>query len=81
MKKVLLFSATWCTKCTPVKKIIATTTLPIDVDIIDIDDHPNLTKEFGIRGVPTLVVVEEGKASRSKSGSMSKEQIIEFIGD
>lgn len=55
--KYKLFTATWCTNCTPVKKKIEEKDLK--VQMLDLDQFPQDARRYGIRGLPTLVI-EEG---------------------
>jgi len=60
MSKVKLFSAKWCTNCTPLKKYIEENNL--EVEVVDIDKNPQACSEYGVRGIPSLST-EEGKVS------------------
>jgi thioredoxin-like negative regulator of GroEL len=40
-----------------------------------------LAGQFGIRGVPTLILYKGGKKLRELSGAMPKEQLEAWIGD
>lgn len=61
MTEVYRFTASWCGPC----KSLAKTLEKIETDklvyVFDIDEHPEKAKEYGVRGVPTLVMVNEGK--------------------
>lgn len=57
--KILKFSATWCNPCTQLSAILSDMTLPYEIEEIDIDiDYQEATKHC-IRGVPTLVGVDD----------------------
>ncbi len=60
-KKILRFSATWCQPCKMLAKNLEAAQLEIPVEYVDIDSNVTLTDDYGIRGVPTLVLVEDGK--------------------
>jgi thioredoxin-like negative regulator of GroEL len=49
--------------------------------VIDIDVHPEIATEYGIRGVPTLVMVEENNATKRLVGSKTKQELEAFIND
>jgi thioredoxin 1 len=54
--------------------------ITIQVDKIDIDENMELAKQYGIRGVPTLVLVDdEGKEIKRQSGVMMEAQLLEFL--
>ena len=60
-KKILRFSATWCQPCKMLAKNLETAQLEIPVEYVDIDSNVTLTDDYGIRGVPTLVLLDDGK--------------------
>jgi thioredoxin 1 len=53
------------------------TNLPIEV--IDIDDQSDLAVEYGIRSVPTLVMIDENIEVRRVVGLMTKEKLKNWI--
>ena len=42
-------------------KNLETAQLDIPVEYVDIDSNVTLTDDYGIRGVPTLVLLDDGK--------------------
>lgn len=68
MKKILKFSASWCQPCKMLSKNIENTQLDIPIEEIDIDEKTDLSVEYKIRGVPTLVMLEDGKEVKRVSG-------------
>lgn len=42
-------------------KNLETAQLDIPVEYVDIDSNATLTDDYGIRGVPTLVLLDDGK--------------------
>ena len=80
MKQLLKFSATWCGPC----KALAGSMKHVDfkdieVKEVDIDQNPELVAKYGIRGVPTLVLLDDGKELARKSGVMMADEIEQFI--
>lgn len=63
--KYTLFSAPWCTYCTPVKMLIETNNLP--VNIIDIDKDFESAQAAGIRGIPALLLEDGTLMTESKN--------------
>jgi thioredoxin 1 len=80
MKQLYKFSATWCQPCKSLAGNMKHVNLG-DVELIeiDIDENTDKTTEFKIRGVPTLVYMEDGKEIRRKSGVLMADQIEELI--
>ena len=46
---------------------------------LDIDANPGTTSQFGIRGIPTLILFKGGKAHAQKVGALSKSQLTAFV--
>jgi thioredoxin-like negative regulator of GroEL len=79
MKNLVLFSASWCGPCQQLKKTIAVTDLGIPVRSVDVDSDPVAAADYSIRGVPTLILIEDNQVVKRKSGAMSSQQLKEFI--
>lgn len=59
-----LFSAPWCTYCTPVKTLIQDTNMP--VTIIDIDQDFEAATKAGVKGIPALLFPDGTLMTESK---------------
>ena len=80
MKEVLKFSASWCGPCKMLTKTIeGISDLPIPIKEIDIDENLDMSAKYGIRGVPTLVMLENGVEVRRKTGALNTKQLMEFL--
>lgn len=80
--KVLKFSASWCGPCKMLTKSIETIRDQTDAKIeeIDIDEQPERAKQYQVRGVPTLVLLDNtGNEVKRQSGVMTGPQFLEFI--
>jgi len=53
------------------------TNLPIEV--VDIDKDSNTAIEYGIRGVPTMVMVEDGTVLKRLVGMQNTKQLQEWF--
>ena len=78
MTKILKFYAPWCAPCTALGKVISESDVIIDIEEINIDDEPEKAAEYGVRSIPTLVLIKDGSATKRKTGMMSKEEFEEF---
>jgi thioredoxin-like negative regulator of GroEL len=55
------------------------TNLPIEV--VDIDKDSNTAIEYGIRGVPTMVMIEDGTVLKRLVGMQNTKQLQEWFND
>ena len=79
--KILKFSASWCGPCKMLSMTIAgiKDEIPYPIEEIDIDDNTEMAQSFGIRGVPTMVIVDGDTEVRRRSGVMTASELKTFI--
>lgn len=77
------FAATWCGPCKALAPVLeafaAERAGSINVIKVDVDAFQSLAREVGIRSVPTLMVVKDGKVLAATSGSMSRPALESFV--
>ena len=82
-RPVLLdFFATWCGPCrmiAPFVEEIAAEHPEYIIAKIDVDECPDLAREFGIESIPTLVVLKDGKAVKTAMGARPKDAILALL--
>jgi len=80
--KVLKFQASWCQPCKMLSRVVeeAKDKITVQIEEVDIDENTELAKKFNIRGVPTLVMVDDaGNTVKSKTGYLNEKQLLEFV--
>jgi thioredoxin 1 len=77
------FWAEWCGPCkmiAPILDEVATSyTGKLAVAKMNVDENRAVPAQFGIRGIPTLMVFKDGQLAATKVGAMSKAQLTAFI--
>lgn len=83
-KPVLVdFFADWCSPCKVIapalEEIAAQLKEKLTIAKINIDDNPNTPQNYGVRGVPTLMLFKNGQVAATKVGAMQKTKLLEWI--
>ena len=80
--KAYKFYAEWCAPCKMLSKVIEDAKDKIDVEIVsfDIDQEMMTAIDYGIRGVPAMVLVDDtGKEIKRQNGLMNEQQLLDFL--
>jgi thioredoxin 1 len=83
-KPVLIdFFATWCGPCKTLAPILKQVKDNLGERItilkIDVDKNQELSSKYQVRGVPTIILFQNGKQLWRQSGVLSKDEIIKTI--
>ena len=79
MKKLLYFSAEWCGPCKMVGPVMEELKAEgYNVQKIDVDSNQELSQQFGIRNIPTVVLTVDGVDSGRKVGANPKAMYIDL---
>ena len=80
---VIDFWATWCGPCRMVAPIIEELANEyegkVTIGKCDVEDADDIAAEFGIRNIPTIVLMKDGKILDKIVGAASKSKIEEEI--
>jgi thioredoxin 1 len=78
---VVDFSAAWCGPCKRMKPNVeqfAESSVDVKVVYADVDGLQDILPEYDIVSVPTIVLFNDGKEVKRKSGYMSVEDLESF---
>lgn len=80
---VVDFWAEWCGPCkmiAPALEEIATALgAKAKIVKINIDENPKTPSQYGVRGIPTLMVFKDGQVAATKVGAAPKGQLQSWI--
>jgi len=79
------FWAEWCGPC----KILGPVINDVAKDFVgkvkftklNIDNNPDNTKKFGIRGIPTIMLFKNGEKTATSVGVLSKSELTNFLNE
>ena len=79
MKQVYYFSAPWCQPCQTLGPIMEQVSQQVYVEKINVDYEPDLITKYGVRNIPTVILVENGQEVRRFTGARSYNDVMNFI--
>lgn len=75
--------AEWCGPCKMIAPILDEVAKEysgrLKVAKLNIDENPKTPGEYGIRGIPTLILFKNGNNEAMKVGALTKSQLTAFI--
>ena len=79
MKQLWYFTADWCSPCKALGPTMERITAITPVNKVNIDYEADLIQKYGVRNIPTVILVENGQEVRRFVGARSYEQVMQFI--
>ncbi len=76
--KILRFTASWCQPCKALAKNLEEAKINIPIEVVDIDVHTEIASDYGIRSVPTLILIDEHIEVKRIVGVKTIEQLREW---
>ncbi|EAT16914.1 thioredoxin TrxA [Desulfuromonas acetoxidans] len=77
------FWATWCAPCKAIAPVIDELANQfsgqVKIGKVNVDENPNTPGQYGVRGIPTLVLFKNGEVVDQLVGAIPKNQLEEFI--
>ncbi len=75
--------AEWCGPCKMIAPVLEEVAEDyagrLKVAKLNIDDNPDTPPNYGIRGIPTLMLFKNGEVEATRVGAVSKSQLTAFI--
>ena len=76
------FWAPWCGPCKMIAPILDELAPEFSGKVnfvkVNVDDNPNLAAKYGIRGIPSLLMIKNGEVADVSVGGVSQEQLKDF---
>ncbi|MCA1852581.1 MAG: thioredoxin TrxA [Gammaproteobacteria bacterium] len=77
------FWAEWCGPCRAIAPLLDDISREYEARLkvakLDVDESPKTPQNYGVRGIPTLMIFKAGEVEGTKIGSLSKSDLNAFI--
>ncbi len=77
------FFSEWCGPCKQIapalEEIAAEMEGKVTVAKLNIDENPTVPSQYGVRGIPTLMLFKDGQVAATKIGALPKGKLVEWV--
>ena len=78
--KILVdFFANWCGPCKMLAPVLEKVESDVKVIKVDTDNFEDLSREYGVMSIPTLVLLEKGKEVKRNIGFIDKNSLEDWL--
>ena len=82
---VVDFWAEWCGPCKAIgpalEEIADEMGDQVKIVKVNIDENPQTPQQYGVRGIPTLLIFENGEVKAEKIGALPKSKLAEWVAE
>ena len=78
-RELLKFQADWCNPCKQLSSVMKDVDFGMIVTTVDIDQDTAMTTKYQIRGVPTLIILEDGREVKRMSGVKKLDDLKQWL--
>jgi thiol-disulfide isomerase/thioredoxin len=78
-KRILRFTASWCQPCKALAMNLESADIKVPIEVIDIDVQSETAMEYGIRGVPTLVMLDGNTEMKRVTGNKTVKELQDWV--
>ena len=82
MPVVVDFYAQWCGPCkmmAPIIELLAKEMPSVKFVKVDVDENPELSAQYGIMSIPTIVLFKKGKETERNTGALPKDMLRKWV--
>lgn len=80
---VVDFWAEWCGPCKAIGPALEEISEELGDQVkivkVNIDENPQTPQQYGVRGIPTLLIFQNGEVKAEKIGALPKSKLAEWV--
>ena len=73
------FWAEWCGPCKMMNPVLENLAGSVAIAKLNVDESPDIAQRYNVRGIPTLLLFNNGELVAQRTGAASQQQVKAFI--